>query len=155
MHASARIPLRHLLVEDAAPRRHPLHIAGAEAALIAEAVGVRDVAGEDVGDRLDAAVRMPREAGAIVLGVLVAEIIEEEEGIGLFGVAEAEGAAEMDAGAFDGGSWTWVMRRTGRMDMGGELQGSGFRVQVQGQARLLLTLTRRSSARGSCTSPEP
>ena len=62
-------PLRHLLVQDAAAGRHPLHVAGAEAAAVAEAVAVLDGPGEHVGDRLDAAVRMPREPGEIVVRV--------------------------------------------------------------------------------------
>ena len=78
-----RIALRHLLVHDAAARRHPLHVARAEAAAIAEAVAVIDRAGQDVGDRLDAAMRMPREAREVILGPLVAEIVEQQERIEL------------------------------------------------------------------------
>ena len=103
MHAAVRVALRHLLVQDAAAGRHPLHVAGAEAAAVAEAVAVLDVAGEHVGDRLDAAVRMPRKAGEIVARVVVAEVVEEQERIELRGVAEAERALQLDAGAFDGG----------------------------------------------------
>jgi hypothetical protein len=44
-------------VEDTSARGHPLHVARAERAGVAERVVVRDRAGEDVGDRLDAAVR--------------------------------------------------------------------------------------------------
>src|SRR4051812_8230356 len=42
MHAALAVALRHLLMEDAAARRHPLHITSAEAAAIAEAVTVID-----------------------------------------------------------------------------------------------------------------
>ena len=69
MHAPVRVALGHLLVEDAAAGGHPLHVAGAEVAAVAEAVAVRDRAGEDVGDRLDAAMRMPREPGEVVVRV--------------------------------------------------------------------------------------
>ena len=43
------------------PGGHPLDVAGAEAAAIAEAVAVLDGTREHVGDRLDAAMRMPRK----------------------------------------------------------------------------------------------
>ena len=64
VHAALRVALRHFLMHDAAARGHPLHVAGAERAAVAEAVAVLDGAGEHVGDGLDAAVRMPGEAGA-------------------------------------------------------------------------------------------
>ena len=74
-----------------------------ERAAVAQAVAVLDGAGEHVGDGLDAAMRMPREPGEVVGGTLVAEIVEQQERIELAGVAEPEGAAQLDAGAFEGG----------------------------------------------------
>ena len=53
----------HLRVDDAAPRRHPLHVAGAEACGGAERVRVVDEAAPHDGDRLEAAMGMLREAG--------------------------------------------------------------------------------------------
>ena len=97
------VALRHLLVKDAAAGGHPLHVAGAEIAAVAQAVAVLDVAGQHIGDGLDAAMRMPGKAGAILVGTVVAEIVEQQERIELGGVAEAEGAAQMDAGALDRG----------------------------------------------------
>jgi hypothetical protein len=91
-------------MDDAAAGGHPLHVARAERALVAEAVAVLDVAGEDVGDRLDAAVWVPREAFEVVLRHVVAEVVEKKEGIEVAGIAEAEGAAEMNSGAFDRGA---------------------------------------------------
>ena len=44
--------------------------------------------------------RMPREAGQIVLGPIVAEVIHHQERIEIGRVAEAERAAQLDAGAF-------------------------------------------------------
>src|SRR4051812_44381 len=76
VHAPVRIALRHLLVQDAAARGHPLHVASTEAAAVAEAVAVLDRSGEDIRDRLDAAVGMPRKAGLVVVGTFVAEIVE-------------------------------------------------------------------------------
>src|SRR5579859_500095 len=103
VHASGVIALGHFLVDDAAAGGHPLDVAGGDGAAIADAVAVLDGAGENVGDGLDAAMRVPGEASEIVFGDIVAEIVEEEEGIEVAGVAETERAAEMNAGAFGGG----------------------------------------------------
>jgi hypothetical protein len=102
VHAPVQIALRHFLMQDAAARRHPLHVAGAEGAAIAEAVAVINGAGKHVGDRFNAAMRMPRESGEEVLGTLVAEIVEEKEGIEFGGLAESKPAVQLDAGAFHG-----------------------------------------------------
>ena len=102
VHAALRVALRHLLMQDAAAGRHPLHVAGAERAAVAEAVAVVDRAGEHVGDGLDAAMRMPREAGEVVVRVVVAEIVEQQERIELAGVAEPKRAAQLHARAFHG-----------------------------------------------------
>ena len=104
VHPSLRVALRHLLVHDAAARRHPLHVAGAEVAAVAEAVAMLDVAGEHVGDGLDPAVGMPRKAGEIVVRAVVAEVVEQEERIELRRVAEAEAALQLDARALEVGS---------------------------------------------------
>ncbi len=85
-------PFGHLLVQNAAARGHPLHVAGRHAAFVAEAVAVRHFAGQDVGDGLDAAMRMPGESGEIIRWILVTEIVEQEERIELLGLAEPEGA---------------------------------------------------------------
>ena len=103
MHAAVRVAFGHLLVENAAAGGHPLHVAGGHAALVAERVAVRDLAGEHIGDGLDAAVRMPGEAGQIVGRILVAKVVEQQERIEFGGLAEAEGALQLDAGALDGG----------------------------------------------------
>ena len=103
VHAAQRIAFGHFLVDDAPARRHPLEVAGADGAAVAHAVAVLDGAGQDVGDGFDAAMRMPREAGEVIVRNVVAEIIEQEEGIEVGGVAEAERAAQMHAGAFEGG----------------------------------------------------
>src|SRR5262245_54468265 len=101
VHAAALVALRHLLVQDAAARSHPLHVARAERPAVAEAVTVRHLAREHVGDRLDAAVRMPRKAGDVVVRVVVAKIVEQQEWIELGGVAEAERALQPDARALE------------------------------------------------------
>jgi hypothetical protein len=70
---------------------------------------VLDRTGEDVGDGFDAAMRVPGEAFELVLGVFVAEVIEEEKRVEVFGFAEAERALEADTCAFEG--------RFGRQDL--------------------------------------
>ena len=90
-------------MHDAAARRHPLDVAGAELAAVAEAVAVLDRAGQHIGDGLDAAMRVPREAGEKVLRPVVAEIVEQQEGIEVAGLPETEGAVKLDAGAFKRG----------------------------------------------------
>src|SRR5262245_29945237 len=90
-------------MQDATAGGHPLHVACTHLALVAKAVAVLDRAGEHIRYRLDAAVRMPRKAGAVVVGVLVAEIVEQQERIELAGRAEAECTTEVHAGPFHGG----------------------------------------------------
>src|SRR5438874_7078797 len=89
-------------MNDAAPSRHPLDVARAERAAVAEAVAVLDGSGEHVGDRLDPAVRMPRKALEEIGWTIVAEVIEQQEWIELGRVAEAEATMELDARAFHG-----------------------------------------------------
>ena len=103
MHPPLRVAVRHLLMHDAASGGHPLDVARAEVAAIAEAVAMLHLAREHIGDGLDAAVRMPGEAGQIVVRVLVPEIVEEQERIELGRVAESERAPQLDARAFDVG----------------------------------------------------
>ena|SRR5207244_1670443 len=89
-------------MHDAAAGRHPLHIAGAQAAFVAEAVAVLDRTRKDVCDRFNPAMGMPREALQKILRTLVAEVVEQQKGIELFGVAEPKGALELHASAFEG-----------------------------------------------------
>ena len=102
VHPARRVAVRHLLVEDAAAGGHPLHVARTERALVAQAVGVVDRAGQHVGDGLDAAVRVPRKARLVVGRPVVAEVVQQQERVVLAGIAEAERAAQMDAGTFHG-----------------------------------------------------
>src|SRR5256885_11010004 len=90
-------------MENPAPGGHPLHVSCGHCALIAKTVAVLNGAGEHICDRLDAAVRMPGESGKIVLGIFVAEVIQQEERIELFGFAEAKGSLELHTGALDSG----------------------------------------------------
>src|SRR5262245_25272723 len=99
-HAPLAVTLRHLLMDDPAPRGHPLHVPGRDDPAVAEAVPVLDIAVEDVGDRLDPAMRMPGEAAPVVLGILGAEGVEEQERIDLRELLMAEGPSQVHAGAF-------------------------------------------------------
>src|SRR5262249_42295844 len=102
VHASGGIPLRHFLMNDAAAGGHPLHVACANGPAIPHAIAVIDGAGENIRDRLDSAMRMPRKSREVVFRNIVAKIIQQEKGIEVGGVAESEGAAEMDSGSFQG-----------------------------------------------------
>jgi hypothetical protein len=102
VHASGGIALRHLLVENAAARCHPLHIAGAELAAIAEAVAVVDFTGEHIGNGFDSAMRMPRKSRHVIGRPLVAKIVEQQERIELIGLAKTECAAQAYTRALHG-----------------------------------------------------
>src|SRR5439155_7332200 len=95
-------PLRHRLVDDAAPGRHPLHVSRPDDPAIPETVTVLHVAGEHVGDRLHSPVRVPGEAATVRRRIVRAEVIEEEERIELRHLVEAEGSPQLHAGALDG-----------------------------------------------------
>lgn len=77
----------HLVMDHAASYRHPLHVAG------------RD---EDIGDRLDTAVRVPREACQIVPWYFIAKVVEKKKQIEVRGVVETEGAPLMRRCTFEG-----------------------------------------------------
>ena len=102
VHPAGRVALGHLLVDDAAAGRHPLDVAGVDGAAVPHAVAVLDGPREDVRDRLDAAVGVPGEAGQVILGDVVAEVVEQQERVEVRGVPEAERAAKMHARAFEG-----------------------------------------------------
>jgi cyclase len=106
MHASLLVALRHFLMDDAAARGHPLDVARAERAAIAEAVTVFDRAGQDVCDCFNAAVWMPRESSQILLGIVVAKVIEEQKWIKLLRVSETEGALQLDTRSLERGLGT-------------------------------------------------
>jgi len=90
-------------VNDAAPGGHPLNVACGDSAAVADAVSVLDRAGQNVGNRFNPPVRMPRKAGQVILGMFVPEIVEEQERIEIGGISESERAPQVDAGSFCGG----------------------------------------------------
>src|SRR6516164_5096976 len=101
MHAAGLIALGHLLVDDSPAGSHPLNVARADGAPIAHAVAVFHGAGENVGDGFYAAVRMPWEPSEIILGNIVAKVVEEEKGVKVGCVAEAKCAAQVHSGTFE------------------------------------------------------
>ena len=91
-------------MQDAGTGGHPLRVAFADDAAATVRVVVRDHAVDDVGDRLEAAVRVPRRADRLVRCVLDrAELVEQEERVGDVGVdAAGERAPHLEPGALDG-----------------------------------------------------
>ena len=77
---------------------------GPSTPVIAEAVAMRDRAGEHIGDRLDAAMGMPGETGHVVAGMVAAKIVHHQERVEFAGVAEAEGAPQPHAGPLHRGA---------------------------------------------------
>jgi hypothetical protein len=61
------------------------------------------VPGKHVGDRLDAAMRMPGKTRQIVGGHIIPEVVEQEERVVVRRLAEAERAAQVHAGPFQSG----------------------------------------------------
>jgi hypothetical protein len=100
MHASRRIALWHLLVNDSAACRHPLNVPGSDSAVISHAVAVLHCSGKDVRDGFDAAVWMPREASQIVRWNVVAKVVEQKKRVELRSIIEAECAPQMYARTF-------------------------------------------------------
>jgi hypothetical protein len=56
---------------------------------------------EDVSDRLDAAVGVPRKAREVMAGVIGMEVVEEQERIELRDLVVPEGPIKMDTRPFD------------------------------------------------------
>jgi hypothetical protein len=71
MHSARRIPLRHLLVNDATASGHPLDISRGDNPAIAHAVAMLDGSSQNVSDGFNAAMRVPWETGEIVLGNVI------------------------------------------------------------------------------------
>jgi len=101
VHLPDRVSLGHLLGGRSPGRPSSTGCLRGHDTLVPHAVAVFDGAGQHVGDRLDAAVGVPREAGQVIRRNVIAEVIEEEERVEIGGVAEAERAAQMDARSFE------------------------------------------------------
>src|ERR1700682_3200334 len=101
MHPARNVSFRHLLMDDAAARRHPLNVAGRDGTACAHAIAVLNSPRQDIRDGFDPAMRVPREPSQIILGNVVAEIVQEKEWIEVGCIAESESAAKMHASAFE------------------------------------------------------
>jgi hypothetical protein len=103
MHLAELISFRHFLVNNAPARRHPLDITRPDSAAVTQTIPVLNGAGQDVGDGLDAPVRVPGKAGEVILRHIVSEIIQEQERIEIGRVAEPESPAQTYPGTFQRG----------------------------------------------------
>src|SRR5215469_6534794 len=90
-------------MNDATACGHPLDIAGSDRTLISHAVAVLDRTSEDISDRLNAAMRVPRKAREVILRHVVAEIVEQQEWIEGRCIAEPECSPQMDTCPFPRG----------------------------------------------------
>ena len=89
---------RGLDVEDAAPGGHPLGVAVGDRAAAAVGVLVVEDAVDDVGDGLEAAVRVPRRALGLARRVLhLAHLVHHDERVELRQVDAGERAAHREA----------------------------------------------------------
>src|ERR1700732_2354127 len=100
MHLTELVPLGHLLMYDAAARRHPLNVSRTDNPLVSHTVAMLDGPCQHIGDRLDATMGMPRESGKVILWDVVAKIVEEEERIEVGGAAKSKSPPQMHSGAF-------------------------------------------------------
>jgi hypothetical protein len=100
MHLAQRVALGHFLVNDAAPGGHPLDVARANGAAIAQTIPVFNRACQDIGNGLDAAMRVPGKAGEVILRNIISEIIQQQERVELGSVAETKSSAQTHSGAF-------------------------------------------------------
>src|ERR1700730_12617302 len=78
MHPARKVSFRHLLMDDAAARRHPLNVAGRDGTAVAHAIAVLNSSRQDI-----------------------AEIVQEKEWIEVGCIAESESAAKMHTSAFE------------------------------------------------------
>ena len=101
MTAALGIAFWHLLVQDATPSGHPLDITSPQQPLVPEAIAVLDRSAQNISDRLDTSVRVPREAISVVVWIVIAQVVEQQKGIVGCGLAEAKSAMHANAGTFD------------------------------------------------------
>jgi hypothetical protein len=98
------ITLRHLLMDDAASRGHPLHVTRADDASVPKAVSMFYLALEDIGNRLDASMGMPRKSLEVVIGIVRPKIVEKEERVKLRHLGVTKRPFQTDPCSLDGGS---------------------------------------------------
>ncbi len=91
--------LRHLAVDHPARGGHPLHATGLQQADVAHVVFVAHASFEHVGDGLEAAVRVRREAGDVVVRIVGAEFVEHQEGVEALDTGAADHSVQAHTGA--------------------------------------------------------
>src|SRR5260370_25780635 len=87
-------------MNDPAPRRHPLDVARGDRSVIPHAVAVLHRSCEYVRNRLDPAVRMPRESRQVILRHIIVKIIEQQERIEVRRVAKTKGTPQVYSRSF-------------------------------------------------------
>jgi hypothetical protein len=96
---AALLLLRHLGVNDSAACGHPLHRSAHQVPAVAEMILVQHVAVEQVGHGLEAAVRVRRKAGNVVVGVVRRKLVEHQERVDAQVLRTPEAAAKLHSGA--------------------------------------------------------
>ena len=89
-------------MNDARARRHPLAVAIQNAAPVAQAIAVFQIAFDQVSYCLNAAMRVPGESADVILGVGGIEGVHQQEGIEILGFIVPEQAHQVYAGAVNG-----------------------------------------------------
>ncbi len=100
MHPPALIPFRHLLMDNAAARGHPLDVPRPDGPAVPHAVGMFHIARQHIRNGFDSPVRMPRKALEILRRNVGAKIVQQQERVEIGSIAEAKRTAQMDTGAF-------------------------------------------------------
>ena len=100
----ALLLLRHFAVDYTARCGHPLHAATFQPPDIAHVILVTHAPLEHIDDGFEAAVRMWRKAGDVLVGIVGAELVEHQERIEAFRRGAAKYAGKTDAGAIGSGA---------------------------------------------------
>src|SRR5258708_2951072 len=102
MHPAREVAFRHLLMDDAAPRRHPLDVTSRDSAVVTHTIAMLDGPGEHIRDGLNSTVGVPRKSRQIVLGNVIAEVVQKEERVEVGCVAECKRGAQVHGRALEG-----------------------------------------------------
>ena len=86
-------------MDDAVRGRHPLNIARAEIAAVAEAVLVPHVPVEHVRDGFESAMRVRRKARDVIVGIVRIELVEHQERVDTQIARAAQAASQLHARA--------------------------------------------------------
>ena len=98
-----RVPPGHFLVDDPAPRRHPLDIPGGDNALVSHTVPMFHISPENISDCLNAPMRMPGKTLHKVLRIVGPEVIQQQKRVKHRHLAESKHPFEVNPGTLNGG----------------------------------------------------